>query len=70
MLIGAIDYADQMLGNPENQIKAVLENFSKRTGTVLDFLTKEGDAIFSEREAWRELVKQQPALMYNDDSNN
>ena len=70
MRLGAIDYADQMLGNTENQIKAVLENFSKRTGTVLDFLTKEGDAIFSEREALRELVKQQPALMYNDDSNN
>ena len=53
MRLGAIDYADQMLGNTENQIKAVLENFSKRTGTVLDFLTKEGDAIFSEREALR-----------------
>ena len=54
----------------EDMRLGAIDYADQRTGTVLDFLTKEGDAIFSEREALRELVKQQPALMYNDDSNN
>ena len=65
MRMGAIEYADQMLENTENQIKAVLDNFSKRANNVMDFLSKETDAIFSEREALRDLADQNWIVSYN-----
>lgn len=66
MRMGAIEYADQMLENTENQIKAVFDNFSKRSNNILDYLSKETDAIFGEREALRDLANQGPVLPYND----
>ncbi len=69
MRLGAIEYADKMLENTESQIKAVLENFSKRSTNVLNFLSDETDAIFSEREALRDLAAQVPALPYESDEN-
>lgn len=70
MRLGAIEYADKMLENTENQIKAVLDNFSKRANNVMNFLSDETDAIFSEREALRDLVDQVPGLPYSNDANN
>ena len=80
MRLGAIEYADQMLANTESKIKAVFDNLSKRTNNVLDFLSKETDSIFSEREALRELFEQAPsdslpysnqnALPYGEDTDN
>ena len=56
MRIGAIEYADQMLENTEKQIKAVLDNFTKRSNTLQEFLANETDHIFSERQELRTLV--------------
>lgn len=48
--IGSIEYANQMLSSTEAQIKNILDNFTKRSNSVQDFLSQELDAIYGERQ--------------------
>lgn len=52
--IGAVEYADELLANSENAIKECLESFSRQARQVEDFLAKEGDILYENRQELRE----------------
>lgn len=51
--IGAVEYADELLANAENAIKESLETFSRQARQVEDFLAKETDILYENRQELR-----------------
>lgn len=53
MRVGAVEYADELLANTEQAIRESLNEFSKQARIVEDFLTKEMDIIYENRQELR-----------------
>ncbi len=51
--VGAVEYADELLANAENSIKESLETFSRQARQVEDFLAKETDILYENRQELR-----------------
>lgn len=53
MRIGAVEYADEILANTEQAIKETLDKFAKQAHITEDFLTREIDIIYDNRQELR-----------------
>ncbi len=51
--VGAIEYADEILSHTERTVKITLENYAKHSREVEDYLTKELDTIYANRQELR-----------------
>ncbi|MBQ7265232.1 MAG: hypothetical protein IJS61_03950 [Firmicutes bacterium] len=50
MRVGSIKYADELLNNTSRGLQTLLDNMSKRTAAVEDYIASEIDAIYGERK--------------------